>query len=392
MFGSSKENCMKIAYCIRSLKGTGGMERVLANKANYLAEKLGYDVAIITLDQPEEKTFFEFSPRIRRYGLGVEYNDTTQRSPLLSPWITLNNMRRHRKKLENLLKELRMDIVVSMFDTEARFLWKIKDGSKKVLEVHFSQWGRQRMNKSRSGRYVDKVKSIYDHWIVGKYDAFVVLTEEDRKCWKQARNISVIYNACTLRPVQQAALVNKNVLAVGRLTEQKGFDWLVEIWEKVNQYHPDWQLTIIGEGEQKAMLEEKIRFRQLEGKIEILPFTSSVEDFYLKSSICVVTSRYEGFSMVLAEAMACGVPAVSFACPSGPAEIILEGKNGFLVPVGDQDFFVKRICQLIKNAELRKQMGKEAFLSSSRFSEDRIMQKWDHLFITLKSSDENLLL
>ena len=96
--------------------------------------------------------------------------------------------------------------------------------------------------------------------------------------------------------------------------------------------------------------------------------------------------------MVLIEAMACGLPVVSFACPSGPTEIIREGKNGFLVPVGDCGLFAERICQLIGDCRLRAQMGKEAILDSDRFTEDQIMEKWDHLFKTLSCSDENLLL
>jgi len=362
------------------------MERVLANKANYLAENLGYDVAIITLDKPDYKPFFEFSPLIRRYGLGIEY--VGAKCSLFSPWVTLVNMRKHRKALEKLLKELQMDIVVSMFDTEARFLWKIEDGSKKVLEIHFSQWGRQRMNRSRGGYWADRLKNVYDNWVVRKYDAFVVLTEEDKKCWKGVPNITVIYNACTLCPSQKASLINKNVLAVGRLTEQKGFDLLVEIWEKVNKYHPDWHLTIIGEGEQKAIIEEKIHLKHLEEKIVIHPFTSSVEDFYLQSSVYVLTSRYEGFSMVLVEAMACGLPVVSFACPSGPAEFIREGENGFLIPIGDDGLFVKRINQLIEDEELRKRMGREAALIINRFSEKQIMEKWHKLFTSIKAKDD----
>ena len=383
---------MKIAYCIRSLKGAGGMERVLANKANYLAEKLGYEVIIITLDEPDYTPFFEFSPRIRRCGLGVKYIDSKQKSPLFSPWVTLANKRKHRKALEQLLCQLRVDIVVSMFDTEARFLWKIKDGSKKVLEIHFSQWGRKRMNRSRSGYGVDYLKNLYDNWVVGKYDAFVVLTEEDRRLWKHARNISVIYNACTLTVHEPAVLENKQVVAVGRLTEQKGFDWLISIWKIVSEAYPDWRLVIVGEGEQKAMLEEEIRSRNLRERVEIRPFTRAIVPVYLESSVYVMTSRYEGFPMVLIEAMACGLPVVSFACPSGPTEIIREGKNGFLVPVGDCGLFAERICQLIGDCRLRAQMGKEAILDSDRFTEDQIMEKWDHLFKTLSCSDENLLL
>lgn len=375
---------MKIAYCIWSLRETGGMERVLANKANYLVENLGYEVAIITLDKPDYKPFFEFSPLIQRYGLGMEYAGA--KCSLFSPWVTLMNMRKHRKALEKLLKELQMDIVVSMFDTEARFLWKIKDGSKKVLEIHFSQWGRQQMNKSRGGRWIDQLKNKYDNWIVGKYDAFVVLTEEDRKYWKHARNISVIYNACTLTVSKPAELENKYVIAVGRLTEQKGFDLLIHIWKEVNELHPDWQLVIVGEGPQKAVLEEKIKNLHLENKIEIRPFTHFIASAYLESSIYLLTSRYEGFPMVLVEAMACGLPVVAFSCPLGPCEIICNGRNGFLVPVDDYDLFAKRCCQLIEDVDLRKRMGQEAILNSKRFSENEIMKQWDTLFKSLVGS------
>ena len=179
---------------------------------------------------------------------------------------------------------------------------------------------------------------------------------------------------------------------MGRLTEQKGFDLLIPIWKIVSESYPDWRLVIVGEGEQKAMLEEEIRIRNLRERVEIRPFTRSIVPVYLESSVYVMPSRYEGFPMVLIEAMACGLPVVSFTCPSGPTEIIREGKNGFLVPVGDYDLFARRICQLIEDIRLREQMSKEAILDSGRFTEDQIMKKWDHLFKTLICSDENLLL
>lgn len=370
---------MKIAYCIRNLKDGGGMARVLTNKANYLTEVMGEEVAIITVEEGGYEPFFKLSPKVKLYHLGINYINRENVSLFFNVFRTLKTMRKHRRKLELLLKSLRVDIVVSMFDVEARFLWKIKDGSRKILEVHFSREGRRIENKSISGRWMDYLKNYYDERIVGKYDAFIVLTNEDRENWKYASRIVVIPNAYAIGKVDVASLTVKRVIAVGKLTYQKGFEYLIDVWKKLTEEFPDWELVIVGEGEDRNMLVEKISSYHLKN-VSLKPFTKAIGEEYRKSSVFAMTSRYEGLPMVLLEAMGYGLPCISFACPCGPSEVIREDFNGYLIPPGNIETFAVKLRKLMTDFELRKEMGKHAQKTVERFSEERVMEQWQKLF------------
>ena len=171
------------------------------------------------------------------------------------------------------------------------------------------------------------MKSLVRH--LKKLDKFVVLSEEDRANWPELQNVKVISNPLPFQSGTFSDLNNKRITAAGRYTYQKGFDLLLEAWSKVCNRHPDWELHIYGKG-------DKTTYQVLAGKWKLknLFLENATPDMlckYHESSIFVSSSRFEGFGMVIAEAMACGVPAVSFACPCGPKDIIRDGEDGLLV-------------------------------------------------------------
>lgn len=371
---------MRIVYCILGIYNSGGMERVLCNKANWLVDA-GYDVSIITTDQKERTPFFSFSPRITHYDLEINYTDLEGLGIARKTIGYLKKQREHRVKLTTLLHQLQADIVISMFGSEVGFLYKIQDGSKKVLEIHFSKYFR--LQQARGGLWwaADKWRSIQDERHIRKYDKFVVLTHEDKTYWGDCPNIEVIHNAATFLPSEQASLENKRVISVGRLTHQKGYDMLLEAWKPVHERHPDWKLTIVGGGEEKEQRKQQIMTLGLESSVELLPPTSQIVQEYLDSSIYVLSSRYEGFGMVLVEAMACGLPAVAFSCKCGPRDIITNEKDGLLVETGDLAKLADAICRLIENPDLRLRMGSEAAETiQQKFNPNKIMTQWDQLF------------
>ncbi|HFK5507359.1 glycosyltransferase family 4 protein [Elizabethkingia anophelis] len=373
---------MKIVYSILGTYNSGGMERVLANKANYLAE-LGYDITIITTDQRERSPYFQLDPRIKNVDLGINYTDNNNKGLLQKLLSYPRKQKMHRQKLQNILIELKADIVISMFDNDASFMYKIKDGSKKILEIHFSRFKRLQYGKKGVWKIVNLLRSNADLKLVKQYDRFVVLTHEDKSYWGNLTNIEVIPNANSFASSKQADLESKRVIAVGRYDYQKGFDELINIWKEVYAKHPDWILNIFGHGPLKNELQNQINRLDLKENVYLREPVKDIEKEYLNSSIVVMTSRYEGLPMALLEGQACGLPLVSYVCKCGPKDIIKHNENGFLIEKGDQSKMAHKIIKLIENKELRLKMGENALKASDCFSEENVMKKWIHLFNNL---------
>lgn len=373
---------MKLIYLILGTYNSGGMERILANKANYLVEE-GYDVSIVTTDQRGLPSFFTFSPKIHHYDLDINYTKNNGKGILSKIFQYPQKKWKHRKTLTNLLVHLKADIVVSLFDHDASFLWKIKDGSKKVLEIHFSRFKRLQYGRTGIWKRVNDWRSKNDYYIATKYDRFVVLTQEDKSYWGNLSNIMVIPNANSFVPKLKADVLQKKAIAIGRYDYQKGFDNLIMAWHKVNKVHPEWVLRIFGKGPLEEELQQLINNLNLKSVISLCKPVLDIEKEYLQSAMVLMTSHYEGLPMALLEGQACGLPLISYACKCGPKDIIKQNKNGFLVEEGNIDVFAQRVLELIEEPDKRIQMGLESARFSEKFSEKQIMYKWLELFQNL---------
>lgn len=378
---------MKLVYCLLGTFNSGGMERIVIKKANWFASQ-GHDVTIVTTEQQGRPHFFPVDERIRCVDLDVNYRDNQNQHHILKKyWIRRQKLQLHRRRLAELLYRERPDITVSTYGNEIDFLYKIKDGSKKVTEIHFSRWFR--LQCEQPGilyRQVNRYLTWRDRRLAGKYDAFVCLTEEDRGSWGTLSNIHVIPNFVENRGSEPARLTGCRAIAVGRLDYQKGYDRLIDAWARVHAVHPEWKLDIFGNGELKQPLVEQIATYKLGDAVRICPPTKEIDAEYRNSSFLVLSSRYEGLPMVMLEAMNAGLPVVAFACKCGPRDLIDDGENGLLIPEGDTKKFAEGILKLIENADLRQSFGQRAFVSSLRYGEDTVMKQWMTLFDTLISS------
>jgi glycosyltransferase involved in cell wall biosynthesis len=213
----------------------------------------------------------------------------------------------------------------------------------------------------------------------------VVLTEEDKKDWGNLPNITAIPNPVTFVPNSISDCEAKRAIALGRICKQKQYDVMLKIWQKVVEKNPDWKLSIFANGGNPEDLKNLAKELKIENNFEVYPTTKEVEKELVKSSIYLMTSKYEGFPLVLLEAMRCGLPVVSFACKCGPKDMINNGIDGFLVEPGNEKDFEEKINFLIENENSRKQMGKAASENIQRFSEEKVMQKWMDLFNKLTS-------
>lgn len=384
---------MKVVYCIPGTFNSGGMERVLAQKANYLADILEWDVTIITSSQKERQPFYYYSSRIRMIDLGINYDDI-QALPIakrIFQRIKANKL--HKQKLKNALLNLKPDFTISMFTHEMSFLYKIKDGSKKILELHFSKDFRHLDAISNSRpmlfRYINRIIDISNHRDINRYDKFVVLTHRDAQDWgSHYKNIQVISNPCSYSPSEKTDSNCKKVLAIGRLCSQKGFDILVDAWNLLpKELKSTWHLDIVGSGPDKQIIKNRISEYNLDEFISVTPARKDVENLYLSHSIFCFPSRYEGFGLALLEAMSFGLAPIANNCPCGPSEIIENGVNGFLIEKIDSPIdFSDKLQILMQNYGLRNEMGsKSQNLISTKFSTEAIMSQWVKLFNELQT-------
>ena len=371
---------IKLVYCIGGTYNSGGMERVLSNKANWLSSH-GYEITIITTEQRGRNAFFPLNPNIQQIDLGINYEESKGIAAKLFSYPF--KLLKHKSILSKHLRSIRPDIVVSLFDNGSSIIPKINDGSKKILEVHFSRFKRKQYERKGLLGIIDRILSKQDLKTAKSYDHFVVLTNEDKGYWGMDNNISVIPNALnnTFRNIdlKETERTNK-IIAVGRLAHQKHFSELIHIFSAIHDKAPDWGLEIIGNGPDKDRLQKLIDGLGLKSKVTLSPVTSTIQEKYLTAGIYAMTSRYEGLPMVLLEAQACGLPIISYDCKCGPKDIINDGIDGYIIPMGDRQLFADKLLELIKDQELRLRMGNAAVVSSKRFDEERIMRLWTSLF------------
>lgn len=376
---------MKLIYCIRATNNPGGMERVLLNKVSYLVREKGWNVTIVTTDQRGRPPFYPFPEEIRMIDLGINYADDNEKNVLLKINGYLKRRKVHKRKLAALLDKERVDIVVSLYPSESSFIPELKDGSKKVLELHFCKFFRLQYGRNGLLGLIDRLRTKQDEKIARRFDKFVVLTNEDKEYWGAMPNIEVIPNAAMPMGNNLSDGSAKRVIAVGRLDYQKGFDRLIQAWGIVQQHETfkDWTLDIFGQGEWKKMLQNMIDKAELNKHTHINKPTNAIGKEYANSSLIVMTSNYEGFGMVLVEAMACGVPAIAFDCKCGPKDIIKNGTNGLLIANGDINGLAEAMMKLMSDRDYRKFLSGNAHRVTATYSEEAVMNQWINLFTSL---------
>ena len=370
---------MTLLFCIHSLYNPGGMERVLLNKVRWLLEhpeKGPFRIVVATTDQKGRPTFYPFPDGVEFVDFGVNYSDDNGKNFILKTLGFLRRRRTHRKALEALLTELRPDVTDCFYPGECSFVPDMKDGSRKVLELHQSKLFHLQYNRSGLMGLADSWRARTDERLVRRFDRFVVLTEEDARMWGEIPTMMVIPNSAVLQDAPCSELSAKRVIAVGRLDYQKSFDRLIEAWRIVHGKAPEWRLDIFGQGEWKERLQQQIADCGLEGCCAINAPTADIVSEYAASSLLVMSSHYEGFPMVLIEGMACGLPAVSFDYKCGPRDIIREGVDGFIARDGDVADLAGKMLLVIGDEQLRRSMGQAAREVVRRFSPDSVMEKW----------------
>ena len=391
-----ESNQIRIVYCIPSLDHSGGMERVLTTKANYLADHLNYDINIIITDDKGKKPYFPLSDKINVIQLDINIDNLWQYPIWKRLYLYRKKMKEYKQRLETSLNNVQPDITISLLRREVNFLNEIKDGSIKVGEIHFGRYKYREADFTFLPGFANKW--ITKRWMaqldkkVKQLDRFIVLTQEDANYWNGLPNLMVIPNPITVKEGYHSDCSQKRAIAVGRYTYQKGFDMLIHAWEKVYHKHPEWELCIYGGGNRDEF-QNLVNRLGLQDVVKCEGPVNNISEKYQNSSIFVLSSRFEGFGLVLAEAMSIGLASVAFDCPCGPKDIIHDGEDGILCENGAIKQLADGICKLIENEQLRKEMGHKAAINIQRYNLDNVMKQWDLLFKNLvKERDEKDLL
>lgn len=380
---------MNLLYCIPALYNPGGMERIISEKLNWLVASQGYEVTIMTTEQRGRTSFFEIDERISQIHLPINFDDAFTLPLMEKVKLTKAKLKTYQQRLQQIIIEKQIDICISTGGKELEFFYKLNVPCRKILEIHFAKNFREQFLLARKdnllNRIVGKIRTRQLIAQTKSLDAVVVLTKNDYKEWKKThKNIHQIYNFSSINSDVSPDYGKKRAIAVGRLDAQKGFDMLINAWAQKKEYLVDWTLDIFGKGEWESMLNEQIFKHGLQNNIFLKGVSNNVHQEFSNSSIFLFPSRYEGFALVMMEAMNCGLPVISFDCPHGPSEIIEDGKTGFLIAANDITAFSKAMVQLSSDEILRYKMGKASKAKSSEFSKETIMQQWDNLFHQLK--------
>ena len=368
---------MRILYVTDALAIWGGLERVLVEKANYLATHNGNEVFMLTISQGEHPFPFPLDNMVTHADLNIPFYTQYQYSGIRR-LLSLRRLHRDcRKGIRQQLNYINPDVILCPRIEFVKDICKVKGYTPLVFESHSSFW------TSRFER-AGLLRRLHTWWMnqsAKQAQAVVTLTEGDAAAWRKVNNhVFVIPNVVHLNEKNVYSNVDaKSAIFVGRLSRQKNIGCLLSIWQLVRQRHPDWQLHVYGE---KGDIEEPL-WQQLheEGNgITVHSPTTEILNVYQQHAMLLLTSRYEPFGMVLPEAMSCGLPVVAFDCPYGPADIITNGVDGFLVGNRDIQQFVDKVCLLIENEKLRREMGQNGIKAAERYKKDMIMSLWNTLF------------
>ena len=374
---------MKIVYCLDNIQETGGIEKVIREKANFLAEKNGFEIYVVVSDF-NPKLPLNLNDKIKFILLGINYYSSNCKSYLHFLYSITFKRLQHLTKLKKQFRNIKPDIIISPGLSEKFLLPLIKGKAKLIREYHFSKNYRKLAysNCKLLYRIIASFADFIDNRIfLKRYDSIVTLTQEDKdENWRDYDNVIIINNPISKMPAEGAVLENKKIIAIGRLVRQKNFSSLIRAFSKVSPLYPDWTLEIYGEGNEKDILKKLIDELKMDGKVLLKGNVSNIDQKLLDSAFLVMSSKYEGMPMVLLEAMACGLPLLSYECPCGPKDLIGNNKNGLLIERDNEAELAEKMIFLIENENIRKEFGEESYKKAKDFTIDKIMEKWETHF------------
>jgi len=368
---------MKLLYIVNDLCVKGGVERILSDVVNYLVKNNDYQIVIATINE-NTKSAYEYDDRVQI--IPVKYTPSNLRYAG-----KVLDMFSFGKALGKLISEIKPDAVIKV--QTSGYSWVIPWVQKsvpKLLWIHTSQQGLAITLKKNQNAVFNYLYWKTCRFFMGLYHKTIMLTEEDMKDWKLNNGVA-IYNFTNFEnnSGQVSSLNNKNAICVARYDYFKRLDLLVEIWEKIHAKFPDWTLSVYGGyGEERDNIGKLVKSKGLADCIQLNGSTNQIDQKLIESSVFCFTSQFEGFGLVLIEAMQFGLPVVAFSTV-GVNTIVKDNNNGYLVRFGDVDTYADKLSSLLESYEERQRLGENARKSLSLFSKEKVMRMWTDLFESL---------
>ncbi|MDQ6469163.1 glycosyltransferase family 4 protein [Flavobacterium sp. LHD-80] len=358
---------MKLLYIVPKIKNAGGVARVLSVKANYFVEKFGYKVHILSQNEENDSFFYDFNSDIVFHNMILNGN-------------AFQFLKSYKKQLNQKIAGINPDVILVADNGLKAFIFPFIINTKIpiVFESHGSKFIEEKeLNFHFTTKFISKIKYHFKDFGIKKYTKVVALSKANLKEWN-IKNGIVISNPSWVQTDVYADLRHKKVIAIARNSYEKGLDKLLHIWKEVTKKHPGWMLNIYTDD--FDCLNNNVVDLGIASTVSVFGFVKNIEDKYLESSIYAMTSRSEGFPMVLLEAMSFGLPCIAFDCPTGPRSLIKNEENGFLIPNHDFEKYIAKLSILIECEDIRIKLGKNAKQVSDNYSVEKIMEKWKEFF------------
>ena len=389
---------MRIIIIHRSYALVGGAERVLSDKANYLSEYGNHEIMLVSYEQGTHPLPYQLHPSVKYKDLDCRFFTLSKYSVLTRLYHYYRLRRKFKSSLRKLASEFRPDVVVLASDWQILITSVLQAVSPVpvIAEFHNAYDYIMRnvgVSESSLKRWI--IRSL--HWQTLKHldkcAHMVVLTESDARCWRHHfNNVCVIPNPVAFYPdaVDDIPKDPGRIIFVGRFNHEKRIDRLVTAFSQLADNYPQWHVDIFGEGNEKELIEQKIRDYHLEDRVIIHNPTKAIVDEYKRSEMLVLCSEHEARPLVLVEAMACGVPCVALDCPFGPREIITDGVTGLLARDGDVQDLAAKIEWMIVHNEERQEMSRRAREDAAQYKMSVIMKYWEELYtgVTIDKSNQ----
>ncbi len=369
------------------MANVAGTERVMSDKINWLAEH-GHIVSLVTYEQGNHPLSLSLHPNVKINDLDVRFFKLCYFSFIRKMWCLKKMKSIFKVRLQKVVDDFSPDVIIATtysinllkeivyLDTTARI----------IMESHTACFSVSKEYDYYSNyimRFVGRLYDAYNYRSLRALSLLIVLTDGDKRDWSRYTNkLKVLPNPLTYYPkqIEEKKLPNR-IICVGRLNVQKGFDLLIDAFAMIASQCAQWHIDIYGHGEDENKLHNQIRKHSLDTRVRIHKPIANIYKEYMQSDFLVLSSRYEGFGLVLVEAMSCGIPCVAFKCKYGPDEIIKDGIDGLLVENGAVSDLANKMLWMIKHDSERMEMGKMARNSALRYKKERVMLEWEYAYL-----------